>query len=151
MDICGYINSFDNPRYRRIYGKFRGSDETICARHRFISVREHKHNVHCTLFIAVIVGSSNLVYSLSIAALLFINVLFHVGGSIRLRGYNAGLVTAVVLYLPVSIYAYYYFWNNGSLTPFEFILSILLGAFWMVIVFIHQFIQISIKRKQLTD
>jgi len=34
-------------------------------------------------FIAVIVGSSNLV-----------------GGSIRLRGYNAGLVTAVVLYLP---------------------------------------------------
>lgn len=102
-------------------------------------------------FIAVIVGSSNLVYSLSIAALLFINVLFHVGGSIRLRGYNARLVTAVVLYLPVSIYAYYYFWNSGSLTPFEFILSILLGAFWMVIVFIHQFIQISIKRKQLTD
>ncbi len=68
-------------------------------------------------FIAVVVGSSNLVYSLSIAALLFINVMFHVGGSIRLRGYNAGLVTAVVLYLPVSIYAYYYFWNSGSLTP----------------------------------
>jgi Protein of unknown function with HXXEE motif len=102
-------------------------------------------------FIAVIVGSSNLVYSLSIAALLFINVLFHVEGSIRLRGYNAGLVTAVVLYLPVSIYAYYYFWNSGSLTPLEFILSILLGAFWMVIVLVHQFIQIKIKGKQLTD
>ena len=69
-------------------------------------------------FIAVVVGSSNLVYSLSIAALLFINTMFHIGGSIRLRGYNAGLLTALILYLPVSIYAYYYFSNTWSInTP----------------------------------
>ena len=59
-------------------------------------------------FIAVVVGSASLIYSLSIAALLFINVLFHIGGSIRLKGYNAGLITALLLYLPVSTYAYYY-------------------------------------------
>ena len=102
-------------------------------------------------FIAVVVGSSNLVYSLSIAALLFINTMFHIGGSIRLRGYNAGLITALLLYLPVSIYAYYYFWNTGSLTSLMFIISFLLGVFWMVMVFIHQFIQMYIKRNHITD
>jgi len=100
-------------------------------------------------FIAVIVGSSNLVYSLSIAALLFINTIFHIGGSIRFRGYNAGLVTALLLYLPVSTYAYYYFWNTGTLTSSEFTLSIVLGVFWMAMVFIHQLIQIYIKRNRL--
>jgi hypothetical protein len=99
-------------------------------------------------FIAVIVNSASLIYSLSIAALIFINVLFHIGGSIRLKGYNAGLISAVFLYLPVSIYAYYYFWNSGALTPIESILSLLLGILWMAFVFIHQFIQISIKKRE---
>ena len=98
-------------------------------------------------FIAVIVGSASLSYSLSIAALIFINVLFHLGGTIRLRGYSAGLISALFLYLPVSTYAYYYFWNSGALTPIEGIISILLGLLWMGFVFIHQFIQISIKKK----
>jgi hypothetical protein len=99
-------------------------------------------------FISVIVGSSSLIYSLSIAALLFINVLFHIGGTIRLRGYNAGLISAIFLYMPVSVYAYYYFWNSGALTPIEGVLSVLLGILWMVFVFIHQFIQISIKKRE---
>ena len=98
-------------------------------------------------FIAVIVGSASLIYSLSIAALLFINVLFHIGCSIRLKGYNAGLITALLLYLPVSIYAYYYFWALGSLSPIELILSIILGVFWMIMVFIYQFIQLQLKRR----
>ena len=71
-------------------------------------------------FIAVVVGSASLIYSLSIAALLFINVLFHIGGSIRLKGYNTSLITALLLYLPVSTYAYYYFWTIGTLTPLKF-------------------------------
>ena len=100
-------------------------------------------------FIAAIVGSANLVYSLSIAALIFMNVLFHIGGALRLRGYSAGLASALLLYLPISVYAYYYYWNSGALTGMDAILSIALGAFWMVLVFIHQFIQISIKKRSL--
>ena len=97
------------------------------------------------IFIAVIVGSASLIYSLSIAALLFINALFHIGGAIRLKGYSAGLISALVLYIPVSIYAYYYFWNRGVLTQTDAILSILLGVIWMVMAFIHQFLQKSKK------
>jgi len=99
-------------------------------------------------FIAVIVGSASLVYSLSIAALLFINAFFHIGGAIRLKRYSAGLISALLLYIPVSIYAYYYYWNVGALTQTDVILSIVLGAIWMVMAFVHQFIQISIKKSE---
>jgi hypothetical protein len=97
-------------------------------------------------FIAVIVGSASLIYSLSIAALLFINALFHIGGAIRLKGYSAGLISALLLYIPVSTYAYYYYWNSGTLTQNDAGLSIVLGAVWMIMAFVHQLIQISIKK-----
>jgi hypothetical protein len=96
-------------------------------------------------FIAVIVGSASLIYSLSISALLFINALFHIGGAIRLKGYGAGLISALVLYIPVSIYAYSYYWNTGALTQVDFILSVVLGVIWMIMAFVHQFLQIYIK------
>jgi len=97
-------------------------------------------------FISVIVGSASLIYSLSIAALIFINAFFHIGGAIQLKGYSAGLISALLLYIPVSIYAYYYYWISGALTQTDVILSIVLGAIWMIIAFVHQFIQISIKK-----
>jgi hypothetical protein len=98
-------------------------------------------------FIAVIVGSASLVYSLSIAALLFINALFHIGGAVRLRGYSAGLISAIALYIPVSIYAYYYYWNIGALTQTDAVWSIVLGAIWMIMAFVHQLMQIYIKKQ----
>lgn len=99
-------------------------------------------------FIAVIVGSASLIYSLSIAALLFINALFHIGGAIRLKGYSAGLISALVLYIPVSIYAYSYYWNIGALTQVDVILSVVLGVIWMIMAFVHQFLQIYIKKAE---
>lgn len=97
-------------------------------------------------FIAVIVGSASLIYSLSVAAILFINVFAHVAGAIRLKGYSAGLISALLLYLPVSIYAYYYYWNKGALTQIDFFLSLLLGVFWMLLLLANIFIQSSIKK-----
>ena len=97
-------------------------------------------------FIAIIVGSSNLIYSLSVATILFINVFAHIGGAIRLKGYNAGLISALLLYLPISVYAYYYYWINGSLTQSDIILSVLLGLVWMILLFINLFIQSSLTR-----
>jgi hypothetical protein len=98
-------------------------------------------------FIACIVAAASLVYSLSMAAVIFINVLFHVGGSIRLKGYSAGLISALLLYVPVSVYAYYHFWSSGLLTQSTVILSFLLGAFWMGLVLVHQLVQANIMRR----
>ncbi|MGZ7108432.1 MAG: HXXEE domain-containing protein [Methanobacterium sp.] len=99
-------------------------------------------------FIAVIVGSSNLVYSLSVATILFINVFTHIGGAIRLRGYNAGLISALLLYLPVSVYAYYYYRNIGAITQIDIFLSIALGVVLMIFLLINLFIQSYIKKAE---
>ncbi len=66
--------------------------------------------------IAMIVGRSALVFSMSAAGLLFINGIIHIGGCIREKGYAPGVVTAVLIYLPLSLYAYSYFLNSGQLS-----------------------------------
>ena len=81
---------------------------------------------------ALAVGRSNLAFSLSVAGLLFINGLIHIIGSIRVKGYVPGVVTGAVLYLPVSVCAYYLFWRSGQLTLLEGIISGLLGVLYQV-------------------
>jgi hypothetical protein len=44
--------------------------------------------------------------SLSIAGLLLVNALIHVAGSLRAKAYAPGLVTAVILYVPLSLAAF---------------------------------------------
>jgi hypothetical protein len=56
---------------------------------------------------AIVVGKNNLIFSMSVAGLLFINGLMHIMGCIRVKGYAPGVITGVLLYIPVSVYAYY--------------------------------------------
>ncbi len=88
--------------------------------------------------IGVLVSRSYLVFSLSVAELLVINALIHIGATIRFKGYSPGLATAVLLYLPLAIYAYYSFLTAGELTLFDALISFLLGALWMLVVPLYQ-------------
>ncbi len=83
--------------------------------------------------LAWVVNKNNLIFSLSIAGLLLVNSLMHIMGSVRLRGYTPGLVTGVLLYLPLSIYAYSVFSDLGQLTLFESIVTVILGALYQAI------------------
>lgn len=51
---------------------------------------------------------------LTVAALMFSNALFHVVGTIRRRRRSPGVVTAVVLYVPLGAVGYWYFVHNGE-------------------------------------
>ena len=95
-----------------------------------------------TLFILLTIAGAlvyrtYLVFSMSMAALLAINVLIHVVASIRLKGYSAGLVTALLLYLPIVTYAYYVALTGGELTPADVVLSFIMGVLWMLFVPIY--------------
>ncbi|HMB25111.1 MAG TPA: HXXEE domain-containing protein, partial [Anaerolineales bacterium] len=83
--------------------------------------------------LALIVKNSNLVFSLSIAGLLFVNSLMHIMGSIRVRGYTPGLVTGILLYLPFSIYGYSVFLNSGQLTLSEGFVTLVLGILYQAV------------------
>ena len=110
-----FMNSFSNPIGHTTVGTF------YLVNGVFIFL--------CTL--SALVNVSFTVFSLSIAALLFINAVIHVGGFIRFRKYNPGVVTAVLLYFPLSIYSYFLYDQAGMLGFTNLFLSALLGAGWM--------------------
>ena len=81
--------------------------------------------------LAAIINVSVPIYSLSIVALIFINSFIHIGAAIRVRGYAPGIITAVLLYMPISAYTYLLYFQATLLDPIVFGLSFMLGAAWM--------------------
>lgn len=83
--------------------------------------------------LAVVINATIPTYSLSIAALIIINSFIHIGGAVRVKGYAAGLVSAVFLYIPLSVYAYLLYSQAGLLNQGVFFLSFALGVVWMAL------------------
>ena len=81
--------------------------------------------------LAALLNLSFFVFSLSIVALVFMNALIHLGGTIKFRRYTPGVATATLFYLPISLYAYYLYDEAGLLALTNVALSTLLGVGWM--------------------
>ena len=62
----------------------------------------------------VVFGGRHPMFALSIAGLILVNGIIHVLSSIVTKSYSPGLITSLVLYIPLSIYLFMYF--NISLT-----------------------------------
>ncbi len=66
--------------------------------------------VNASMIVGCIFGAlmrkRNPVYGLSMASLLFVNSLLHTGAALRMRKYVPGLVTGLVLYVPLSLSAF---------------------------------------------
>ena len=70
--------------------------------------------------------------SLAPTALMFINGLFfHLGASLVKRQYSPGALTALLLFLPIGVWAYYGVYLDGVLTTSTALWSIVLGALIM--------------------
>ena len=82
---------------------------------------------------AIVIGNKLPVFSMSIAGLLFINALVHIGACVRTKGYAPGVMTGVFLYLPLSIFAYALFIGSGRLTPGDIILTGVLGLLYQAL------------------
>ena len=50
---------------------------------------------------------------LVVASIAAANGLFHVWATIRTRRYSPGVVTGVILYLPLAVFGFIYFWRAG--------------------------------------
>jgi hypothetical protein len=83
--------------------------------------------------VAIALAQHALVFSMSIAGLIFINGLMHLATCIRLRGYAPGVVSAVLVYLPLSAYAYYIFIHSGQLTLGSVIATAVLGLLYQAV------------------
>ena len=82
---------------------------------------------------AIVIGQKALTFSMSIAGLLFINSWMHIMGCTRTKGYAPGAITGVLLYMPLSVYAYYVFIHSGQVTLTDVIATGVLGSLYQAI------------------
>lgn len=83
--------------------------------------------------VAIAVGKNALAFSMSVATLLFINGLAHIMGCVRVKGYAPGVITGFLLYMPLSVYAYYTFISSGRLTLNGVIVTAVLGILYQAV------------------
>ena len=80
-----------------------------------------------------VVASKGLVFSLSVASLLFFNGLMHLAGTIKAKRYAPGAISGVLLYLPLSLYAFYLFAGAGRLTLAGSAIAGLVGVLYQAV------------------
>jgi len=79
--------------------------------------------------VGAFIGWQEPAISLITPALIAINaVFFHIGGALVMRRFVPGLITAVVVYLPVAAWVYTAAAADGILTPSVIVLSTIGGA-----------------------
>jgi hypothetical protein len=83
--------------------------------------------------LGAIFGKRALVFSLSIGSLLVFNGLTHFGGSLRAHRYAPGLISGLLLYLPLGLTAYVLFLRSGQLSVPQALLSVALGFAYQII------------------
>jgi hypothetical protein len=70
---------------------------------------------------------------LGVTALFFSNAIWHVVGAIRTRSYSPGLITGLLLYVPLTVYGYVHLLRSGQAPVTTAILAFAVGAsyqFW---------------------
>lgn len=87
------------------------------------------------------VGPRGVALWLTIAAVLVGNTVFHVRATIRGREYSPGLVTSLLLYVPLGIYGYAYFVRSGRASLGTALSAAVLGGS-------YNFISASIHRRR---
>ena len=80
--------------------------------------------------IPILMGTTQygVAFWLTIVAILFSNALFHIVAGFRSKAYNPGLITSLLLYLPLSIFGYWYFVSTTQASLETAGVSFILGA-----------------------
>jgi hypothetical protein len=89
-------------------------------------------------FVAAIHNKKYPQITFSIVVLIFINAFLHIGGSIKSQTFMPGLLTALFLYIPISIYTFILYNKNNILKPKEFVTPVVIGFLLMAFPFFYQ-------------
>ncbi|MEP7014969.1 MAG: HXXEE domain-containing protein [Verrucomicrobiota bacterium] len=70
---------------------------------------------------------------LALAALLFCNALFHIIGSFRSWRYSPGMISGILLYIPLTIYGSAYFLKSGCASlPTAIVAALIGGSYYFI-------------------
>ena len=70
---------------------------------------------------------------LAVMALLFGNAVWHVVGTVRTRRYSPGVITGVLLYVPLAIYGYIHLLRSGQVSVATAIVAFAIGSSYPLI------------------
>lgn len=68
---------------------------------------------------------------LSMASVIFFNALFHIKGVIKLKRYSPGIITSLLLYIPLTIYGYWFALSNNLASIETAISSFIVGVIYV--------------------
>ncbi|HKR60887.1 MAG TPA: HXXEE domain-containing protein [Pyrinomonadaceae bacterium] len=72
---------------------------------------------------------------LTLAALLFSNAIFHIIGAVQTKRYSPGMISGIVLYIPLAVYGFIHFLANGQASIGTALIALLLGGSYHFISF----------------
>ena len=98
--------------------------------------------------IATLIGPAASVFGLSVAALLIVNGLTHIGSALRAGRYAPGLVTGVLLYLPLGAYAFYAALTSGWVSPRQALTAGLLGLAYAAVPVVWLGLAVWVRRRR---
>ena len=70
---------------------------------------------------------------LTVTALLFSNAVWHAIGSVKMRSYSPGLITGLLLYVPLAVYGYAHVLRSGLASITTAVIALTVGGsyqFW---------------------
>ena len=65
---------------------------------------------------------------LGVMAMLAANGLWHFIGAVKTRSYSPGVLSGLLVYLPLAIYGYIYFLNSKQVSVFTVLIALAVGA-----------------------
>jgi hypothetical protein len=77
--------------------------------------------------------SGGIEWWLSIVSILFVNSYFHLKGVIILKRYSPGVITSITIYVPLTIYGYWYFLSTNKVPLITAILCFSVGIAYQLI------------------
>lgn len=89
-------------------------------------------------FLGALIAERSILISSSILALFLINALIHILTTIKFKKYSPGLLSSLLLLMPISLYGYYHLLINEVLNVRLFSISFVLGFSCMAIPFIFR-------------
>jgi Protein of unknown function with HXXEE motif len=87
--------------------------------------------IMCFIPVLIATNPQGVALWLTLVAILFSNSLFHIAGGIKSRQYSPGIVTSILLYIPISIYGYWYFISTSQASIGTAIVAIILGTSYL--------------------
>ena len=82
----------------------------------------------CILPILIGISPQAISLWLTVVAILFSNSLFHITATIKSRRYSPGIITSVILYLPLSVWGYWFFVSTHQASFGTAMVSFILGS-----------------------